>query len=282
VPSGKNRWTGDTRVWPGKRTQCLVAALALALALQAGPRAKGLVAADWTDSRAAGPFICHADFSLVGLDPHWDGLVQLRTALVQCLVIPPPTEPIELYLLHDEQTYARYLKKCLPGLPYRRALYVKKLGPGMVFIYCSPQFEVDLRHECTHALLHAALQELPLWLDEGLAKYFEVPPPQQLFDNPQLAEVQRNVHLGRVPKLEELESKTNLSQLGRSEYRDAWAWVHFLLWGPPEAHEELVAYLADLRTTPPPQSLAPLSARLKQRFADPAAQLAIHFRTWKR
>ena len=35
------------------------------------------------------------------------------------------------------------------------------------------QFEADLRHECTHALLHAALPYVPLWLDEGLASLYE-------------------------------------------------------------------------------------------------------------
>ena len=36
------------------------------------------------------------------------------------------------------------------------------------------RLEEDLRHEATHALLHVAVGDLPLWLDEGLAEYFEV------------------------------------------------------------------------------------------------------------
>ena len=34
----------------------------------------------------------------------------------------------------------------------------------------------DLRHELTHALLHGVLKDVPLWLDEGLAGFFELPP----------------------------------------------------------------------------------------------------------
>ena len=33
----------------------------------------------------------------------------------------------------------------------------------------------DLRHEVAHGYLHAVVPNLPLWLDEGLAEYFEVP-----------------------------------------------------------------------------------------------------------
>ena len=52
---------------------------------------------------------------------------------------------------------------------------MKGRGPGKVFAYKSKALPVDVRHEGTHGLLHAALPMVPLWLDEGLAEYFEVP-----------------------------------------------------------------------------------------------------------
>ena len=48
---------------------------------------------------------------------------------------------------------------------------------------------------------------------------------------------------GERPSLEEL---TDVNQLGRREYREAWAWVHFCLEGPAEARQELQSYLHDL------------------------------------
>ena len=51
-------------------------------------------------------------------------------------------------------------------------------GPGaarVVYTYSSPRLEEDLRHEATHALLRGGYGDLPLWLDEGLAEYFETP-----------------------------------------------------------------------------------------------------------
>ena len=61
---------------------------------------------------------------------------------------PSPHESIEVYLFHDANTYARYLRRYFPDVPYRRAVHE---GPrsGRVFAYWSRDFEVDLRHEVT-------------------------------------------------------------------------------------------------------------------------------------
>jgi hypothetical protein len=58
----------------------------------------------------------------------------------------------------------------------------------MVFAYRGEDFETDLRHECTHALLNAALPVVPLWLDEGLAEYFEVLPQSAIARKPASSE----------------------------------------------------------------------------------------------
>ena len=135
----------------------------------------GGTAADWPDTRTAGPFVCRADFPLQDIEPLLNELSQLQIDLVQALGISPAKEIIQVYLFHDRQTYDRYLKQHFPNVPFRRAVYIKDGGQGRVFAFRSPQFEIDLRHECTHALLHASLKNVPLWLDEGLAGYFELP-----------------------------------------------------------------------------------------------------------
>jgi hypothetical protein len=258
------------------RTPVAILALA-ALSLLGWPRTGW--AADWADTRVSGPFVCRADFSLKGFEPLLGELGQLQTDLVRSLAIPPAKEPIELYLFRDQQTYAQYLKRHLPNVPYRRALYVKGKGPGMVFAHQSKQFAVDLRHECTHALLHAVLPSVPLWLDEGLAAYFEPPAKQRAFDSEHLAGVRWNARLGITPRLADLEKKGDMADMTRDDYRAAWTWVHFMLHGSPAGHAELVRYLADLRAQKPP---AALSTRLAERLSDPAALLAGHFREWKR
>jgi hypothetical protein len=236
-------------------------------------------AAEWTDTRTAGPFVCRADFSLADQQGLLQDLTRLQADLTRALGIRPAAEPIEVYLFHDRATYARYLAGYLPGVPYRRALYAKGRGPGRVFAYRGEQFEIDLRHECTHALLHAALPRVPLWLDEGLAVYFQLPERQRAFDNPHLQRLREDARLGVVPSLEALEKLDALGDMRLAEYRDSWAWVHFMLHGPAAAQEELAAYVAGLRGPSPPPAL---SGRLRQRMPDVQQRFLEHFRTWRR
>jgi hypothetical protein len=231
-------------------------------------------AAGWADSRTVGPLVVRADFSLAGATDALENLGHLQEDLVHALGIPAAKEPVEVHLFHDQAAYARYLDRYLPGVPYRKALYVKGKGPGRVFAYWSREFEVDLRHESTHALLHASLPAVPLWLDEGLAKYFEVPAARRALDNPYLATVRENVRSGSTSSIEGLEKKSDLSEMGSAEYRDSWAWTHFLLHGPPEAREALTAFLADIQRGAPPGAL---SDRLRRRLPDLPGRFAEHF-----
>jgi hypothetical protein len=59
----------------------------------------------------------------------------------------------------------------------------------------------------------------------------------------------------------------------KPEYREAWAWVHFMLHGDPAARKVLLDYLRELRTNATPEPLLP---RLKRAVPDPAAALKRH------
>ncbi len=161
-----------------------------------------------------------------------------------------------MFLFHDKSTYQGYLKQYFPDAPSRKALFVKERGLGMVFAYEGDQFEVDLRHECTHALLNAMLPVTPLWLDEGLAEYFEVTSQERADGNPHWKYVKWSAYLAQTPRLEDLEQTRDLSQMTRTRYRHAWAWVHFMLHGPPEARAELQHFLADIQALTPPGLLS--------------------------
>ncbi|MBN2578012.1 MAG: hypothetical protein JXB10_03395 [Pirellulales bacterium] len=207
------------------------------------------------------------------VDSTLKGLDQLQEELAQTLGMTRPITPIEVYLFHNESTYRRYLKKLYPQIPFRQALYVKEKGVSRLFAFAGPQFEVDVRHETVHALLHAELTGIPLWLDEGLATYFELPPSRRHRDNPYRSSLEWNLRLGLLPRLEKLESLADPTALGKGDYRDSWVWTHFLLHGPPAARDELLRYLRDLKTPPPP---GPLSQRLARRVPDVQRQLKSH------
>lgn len=228
----------------------------------------------WPDEQQAGPFWCHADFSLATCRPLLEELRELQADLATLLGTPAPRQEIHVFLFQTRATYQAYLQQYFPQVPQRRALFIQVRGPGMVFACRGPELEVDLRHEATHALLHAWLANVPLWLDEGLAEYFEVSRHQRLRDHPHQEEVLRMLAVGWPGRLERLETLTRVEQMGRDEYRDAWAWVHFLLHGPPEAQQELLRYLQELASHPAP---GPLSPRLRRRWPDLERRLAEHF-----
>ncbi len=235
-------------------------------------------AANWTEERVAGPFHIHADFRL---DTHPQLVAQLERLqrdITGTLNLKPSGQPIQLFLFHDEAAYRGYLQQYFPGAPARRALFIKGHGPGMVFAYQGPDFEVDVRHECTHAILHTILPLVPLWLDEGLAEYFEVPPADRAGANPHLTPTRWAAWLYRTRRLEQLEAVRDVSEMGPSEYRSAWAWVHFMLHGPPAAKEQLVAALRDLQHD---QAAESLSARLHRVLPNLDGQFRQHFRSWK-
>jgi hypothetical protein len=204
-------------------------------------------------------------------------LARLQGDLVRSLGIQPARETIHLFLFHRESIYRGYIQQYFPEVPYRRALFIKDRGPGMVFAFVNREFAVDLRHESAHALMHAALPLVPLWLDEGLAEYFEVSAAQRLHHHPHLTKVRWGVRFGSIPRLERLEQIRDLDQMGQKEYQQAWAWVHFMLNGSGEAREELTNYLADIQAHSPPGIL---SRRLRMRIPDLEQRFSRHFKTW--
>jgi hypothetical protein len=232
----------------------------------------------WPDERTAGVFRIHADFSLEAYGELIDELASLQDDLVAELGIAQPREEVHLFLFERKVTYQAYLQQYFPKVPARKALYIKGRGPGMVFAYRSAELAVDVRHEATHALLHASIDEIPLWLDEGLAEYFEVSPGDRAAKNPYVSGVRWNVRLGYIPSLDDLQRLRDLSEMGKNEYRDAWAWTHYLLHGGDEPRAVLRDYLAQLGSG---QEAGGLKSQLDRRIVDPEGGFTNHFRRWK-
>ncbi len=234
--------------------------------------------AGWLDGRQLGPFALRSSYPLGGDAALLETLPPLETELRRVLGLGACERTISLYLLADRRQHERYLTERFPAVPYRRALFIEQGNTAMVFAYPSDQLAIDLRHETTHALLHADLPMVPLWLDEGLAEYFEVAPQDRAFANPHLREIAWLVRTGRVSRLDRLGRKQQLDDLDAGDYRDAWAWVHFLLHGPSEAHAELVRYLNDIRNHTPPGDFA---ERLEQAVPEAHDRMLAHFRHWQ-
>ena len=147
--------------------------------------------------------------------------------------IPMQSKPINIYLFRTFPEYQQFFETYYPDLPERRAYFIGTDIALNVYTCQSPQLMNDLRHELTHALLHTYLEDVPLWIDEGLAEYFEVPGG---WNTPHATALIRDRHKKWYPNLESLEQLKDTSEMNSQDYRESWAWVHFFLHGPQEAH----------------------------------------------
>jgi hypothetical protein len=245
------------------------------LVVQFQPVVEARAESRWPDERSAGAFLCHADFSLSNHTHLLDEMAQLQRDLARTLGINEPREPIHLFLFEQPSTYESYLKLYFPQVPSRRAMFIKQRpGYGMVFAYKSSDFQVDVRHEGTHAVLHADLPMVPLWLDEGLAEYFETPPAWNGLNYRHLGALRSQPGIPWTPSLARLDRLTVVKDMNPADYREAWAWVHFMLRGSPQAKSVLLAYLQQLRTNKEP---GPFEPNLAAAFPSPEGALRVHF-----
>jgi hypothetical protein len=228
------------------------------------------------------PYVfCH-DFDVKHDQPVFQDLENLRDQVYKELHLPPGTSAVKVYLFENEERYDRYMKAKWPHLPHRRAFFMDLGTLGrqdlVVFVVWGErlqQVQQDLRHELTHALLNSVLKHIPLWLDEGLAEYFEVPPDRKGVNATHLEMLCHPTEGTFKPDLAHLEAigPTELDKMNRPEYREAWAWVHLMLRSKPEAKAVLITYLQQLRPDREPDPLGPDLAKV---FPSPEEALEKH------
>ncbi|MDR0871019.1 MAG: DUF1570 domain-containing protein [Planctomycetaceae bacterium] len=234
-----------------------------------------------------GVVVVQANFPLTEIQPILEEILLLQRDLNLYIGVPAAKEKIELCLFGDEKSYQQFLRTVFPNAPRdRRALYIKlDKKPGTLLVQKTEDFEIDLRHEMTHAVIHTSINYVPIWLDEGLAKYFEVPIQDRAADNSYMKQIRWNTKFGAVPPLTRLEKLQDISQMGSKEYRDSWAWVHFLIHYSPQTHRLLAGYLQLLATLSDPQKTAqsktlkipPLEAYLEDAVQNPKERYREHF-----
>jgi hypothetical protein len=220
--------------------------------------------------------VIHSDSPVPSQHRLIEELVLLRTDLHERLGTPLSNEPIHVYLFGNEERFAKYLRMYHPLFPSRRAFFMETDTRLTVYAYWGDRVADDLRHEVTHGYLHAVCPRIPLWLDEGLAEYFEVPRGTHGLNRPKVELLAALMARGPwQPDLARLESIEPTVDMTQQQYAEAWAWVHWLLEAPMEGHALLPRYLADLRRD---GTAAPISARLRPIEPEPARALTEHLR----
>jgi hypothetical protein len=220
--------------------------------------------------------VVHSNFELPSQHRLLQEINAQRVDLSNKLNLPISDEPIHVYLFDDAEQYAAFIGHKFPEFPHRRAFFVETDTRLAVYAHWGDRVAEDLRHEVAHGYLHASVPNLPLWLDEGLAEYFEVPRGTHGLNRPHvdllLATCQQNPWRPDIRRLEALRQPADMTQL---DYAESWLWVHWLLETHPNRRQLLQDYLAQLRRD---GIVEPMSLHLRRLGGNPEAAVFDHLR----
>ena len=205
--------------------------------------------------------VVNSDFKLPEENRLLDELEKLRGHVSRTLELPVSEQPIQIYLFKSGKVYRRFLKKHFPDFPKRRAFFVRRQDELAVYAHYSDRVAEDLRHEVSHGYLHSVVKHVPLWLDEGLAEYFEIPREKNGNHSQHVNEIITALKRTESdapwhPNLARLESLVSAGQMEQMDYAESWAWIHWLLESTPERREALQEYLREARKGGKPGKLS--------------------------
>lgn len=194
--------------------------------------------------------VIKSDFTLPKKHRLLDELTLRRSDIATRLNLPTSDEPINVYLFQDELPFREFMNTEFPDFKNRRALFVKDDTNLKVIAHWGPRVGEDLRHEVTHGYLHSVVPNLPLWLDEGIAEYFETSRGKRGLNYPHLYMLSKTFRQGKwEPDLERLERSNRPAEFSQIQYAESWLWVHFLIESDSSTREILQNHLSRLRMT---------------------------------
>jgi hypothetical protein len=222
-----------------------------------------------------GQLVVHTDFPLAEDHRLLLELQSLRGDVLGELALPESQEPIQVYLFESTEELQRFARTRYPNFPERRAFFMESDTRLAVYAFWGDRVAEDLRHEVAHGYLHASVPRLPLWLDEGIAEFFEVARGEQGLNRPHVEELRAALAVGKwKPDLARLRALSDGSAMTQLDYAESWLWVHWLIRGTPQGKATLQTYLRSLRSQP--EQELDLIAALAQQFSDPAEDVLRH------
>src|SRR5262249_50190394 len=157
------------------------------------------------------PYLFLSDFEVQRDLPLFQELAKLSEQVYRELQLAPGHSAVQVYLFESKERYDQFMHAVYPNLPARRAFFIaqhRAIGATdelLVYTRWGERVQQDLRHELTHALLHSVIRDVPLWLDEGLAEYFELPPDLRGVNAAHLETLRRDLGVSFRPDLDRLE-----------------------------------------------------------------------------
>jgi len=221
------------------------------------------------------------------LDSLLPSLVSLPEEIELATQLSLEKTEIHVLVFDTRRSLDEYLHRYYPGMRAANSMYIRGPNasntPGLVLTWFHSEWLVDARHEATHAILHSKQTDIPLWIDEGLAEYFEYPSEQSI-SNQSLSPrshpvhtklIQTQLRFGQFANLQEQERWDPNKRLSNQQYRDAWGSVAFLLHHDDATKSEFQTYLKDLFDE---RASGHLSFRLRRSIPDWRMAYARYFR----
>jgi hypothetical protein len=231
-------------------------------------------ATSWPHEVQWGRFRFYGDRPL-GEAKHWaEHLEELAGRMQRELEIVEADESIAVMVLANQQVLDAYLEKYFPEVGGRRSIFLRHQDRSQVFVCRHPGLVEDLRHEVCHALLQLALPNLPLWIDEGIAEYYEVPRSSAALHPVHGSRMAWLVRLGHTPSLKAMEQDSFDPGSSSGSYGDAWGWIYFLMTHSEASRRVLVDHLAAMRAG---HDRSTLHQRLEQSLGNPRLAFLRHY-----
>lgn len=200
-------------------------------------------------------------------------LEKLHETLQSELKVPEFTKTLRVYVFRNGNDYRKQVRQFAgAALSFPRGLYVERAGQPVVMTYHQPDLRTLLRNRLTHAVLDAAYDRLPLWLDKGLCEYYAVKDGEQPAYRRLLRRQSRTLWR---PSTARMASWKNAALLGAVEHAEAWSWVALLMKKTPDGNEMIADYLKTLEDG---EFTRDFGAHLPRLIVNPQAQWEQEFR----
>jgi len=149
------------------------------------------------------------------------------------LGLTSPPMRVEIMLFDSEWARRRYLADVCPGMSGAgAACFETETGNFVVALsrrWRAAETMRYLRHEVTHFVLASQYEELPPWVDEGLATFFEHGAPYDRPHSMYLRSLKRQLRADSEVTLTQLVAVPAGERLEPEQYAQAWGLTHFLL-----------------------------------------------------
>ena len=207
------------------------------------------------------------------------GLMRLADEQVEgmCgyLGLTPPAKPVEVLVFPHSWNRRSYLRRHCPRMADAGAACYQG-EQGLVIALSEQWTEAEtvryLRHELTHFVIASHFRDVPPWLDEGLARFFELGPPYGRPHEAMLRSCRKQMDRADGPLLPGLVTMPYGERLTRNQYALAWGVTYYLMTHAEQGSARVRGYLNDVRYGDP------LAARFTASFGQAAETLEIQWR----